>query len=494
MNSPSTPDEIGYDSLLDYLRHPDVEEAIRRLARAGNNDSRRFATFTFPVPAIDPLACLELLYRPDAFHFYWEHPEQEIAFSAGERVAELSSSGPGRFQEMSAKVREIEQISRSCSLVRHSLAGLHLVGGFSFFDEIEDSDWKSFGTASLSIPGWILIRDGKLGLLTLAVPAEPGEGIGILTDKLRVHLTRFDELYRSVESLKSEYSQPPEWSKHYLDTLKTPDSSWIATVEKAKKLIYSRTLEKIVLAREVRWSTGSDLTATHVLNALRNQYPTCYNFLFHNSRGKSFIGCSPERLVSFHKKYLLTESLAGSTSRGKTATEDLFLEKRLLTSKKNRSEHSYVMKAIEKRLRPFIRKLESADVPGVKKLKNVQHLFTPVTAWLNNNVDRFSILEQLHPTPAVGGYPREEALSHIRQLELFDRGWYAGPVGWLNLNGGGEFAVAIRSGLIDEREARLFAGCGIVEDSDPYTEWEETNLKLMPMLSAFRHDEFGQAE
>jgi len=494
METPSTPDKIGKRSLRDYLTHPKVERSVQRIAELSEKDDLRFASFTFPVPAFDPLACLELQSRAGGFQFYWEHPEQGLAFSAGDRAGELRASGPQRFREISEKVREIDRKSISCSLVRHSLAGLHLAGGFSFFDEIEDSDWSSFGAASLSIPGWIMIKDGKMGLLTLTVKAGPGETVDSVTETLRSHLSRFEEIYRFAERLENTPFTTGDWSRNYLNTLKKADGTWVDTIQKAKNLIEARTLEKIVLAREVRWGFESDVTATHVLNTLRNQYPTCYNFLIRNDRGKSFIGCSPERLVSFHRNYLLTESLAGSTPRGKTATEDLYLEKRLLSSDKNRSEHDYVMKSIEKRLRPFIRRLEKADVPGVKKLRNVQHLYTPVTAWLKEDVDRFAVLEELHPTPAVGGYPRTQAVSHIRELETFDRGWYAGPVGWLNLNGGGEFAVAIRSALVDDKEARLFAGCGIVEDSDPYTEWEETNLKLMPMLSAFRHDEVRPAK
>lgn len=494
MDSAFTLDKIEGKSLPDYLTHPEVVKNMEQLVSSGEN--YRYASFTFPVQAFDPLACLEMLSRTGEFHFYWEHPEQGIAFSAGEQLVEMKTSGADRFRDMAHKVEEIRQQSASFSLVKHSLAGMHLVGGFAFFNEIGDGDedWQSFGPASLTIPGWMLIKDGKLGLLTLTVKFEPGDTRAAIAERLESHLSRFEKLYHFEGNLNRDSDRTSEWTPTHLDTLGPTDYSWIETIDKAKALIERKSFEKIVLAREVRWKFESDVTPTHVLNRLRNQYPSCYNFLIQNSEGKSFIGCSPERLISFHKNYLLTESLAGSTPRGKTATEDLFLEKRLLTSAKNRREHQFVMKAIEKRLSPFIRKLEKADSPGVKKLKNVQHLFTPVTAWLKEEVDRFSILEQLHPTPAVGGYPREKAVPHIRGLELFDRGWYAGPVGWLNLNGGGEFAVAIRSGLIRNRTVRLFAGCGIIEDSDPQTEWEETNLKLMPMLSAFRHDEVRQTE
>ncbi|MDZ7682556.1 MAG: chorismate-binding protein [Fodinibius sp.] len=126
--------------------------------------------------------------------------------------------------------------------------------------------------------------------------------------------------------------------------------------------------------------------------------------------------------------------------------------------------------------------------PEVKKLSNVQHLYTPIRVQLKEQVTMLDVIEQLHPTPAVGGYPWGDAAHHIDELEQFDRGWYAGPVGWFNVNGDGEFAVGIRSGLFTKNKAHFFAGCGIVADSDPQSEWEETNLKLKPMLSALQYD------
>lgn len=484
-------ERVGWQPLRDYLNKPEVEAFINRLVSSG--DDELFASFTFPAPAFDPLAALEMLSQKNEFKFYWEKPDQQVAFSAGEKLIELRTSGPRRFKEMACKVREVEVNSTAFSMVEHSLAGIHLLGGFSFFDEIKNSDWDSFGPASLTIPQWLLIKDGKFGLLTVAIKVEPDDTKTSITGKLESRLQKFDELYRMEDNLLYGYKNGSP-SAHHSEKLKQTGYSWIKTIEEAKSLIRKNAFEKIVLARQVTWESELPVAPTLVLNTLRNEYPSCYNFLIQNAEGKAFIGCSPERLVSFQKNYVLTESLAGSSPRGKTATEDLYWEKHLLNSVKNRKEHHYVTRAIEKRLRPFTHKIENPAVPEVKKLKNVQHLFTPVTGWLKKDAGPFNILEQLHPTPAVGGYPREQAIPYIKQLESFDRGWYAGPVGWFNLNGGGEFAVAIRSGLIGKNNARLFAGCGIVEDSDAYAEWEETNLKLMPILSAFGRDGVTQTE
>ncbi|HLR32116.1 MAG TPA: chorismate-binding protein, partial [Fodinibius sp.] len=143
---------------------------------------------------------------------------------------------------------------------------------------------------------------------------------------------------------------------------------------------------------------------------------------------------------------------------------------------------------IRHRLQPLTKNVYCDHQPRIKKLSNVQHLHTPIRAHLKDDTDILPVIEQLHPTPAVGGYPRKDAMEYIRELEDFERGWYAGPVGWMTPSGSGEFAVAIRSGLLSEDEAHFFAGCGIVADSNPKEEWEETNLKLSPMLSALNYD------
>jgi menaquinone-specific isochorismate synthase len=159
-------------------------------------------------------------------------------------------------------------------------------------------------------------------------------------------------------------------------------------------------------------------------------------------------------------------------------------EQDLAVSSKEQQEHNFVVEDIQNRLKPFVDHFGMNEQPEIRKLANVQHLYTPIRASLKSNVDILSVIERLHPTPAVGGFPRKDAIPFIKKLENFERGWYASPVGWLNSKGRGEFGVAIRSGLLMGSSAHFYAGCGIVAESDPYDEWEETHLKFQPMLSA----------
>lgn len=221
-----------------------------------------------------------------------------------------------------------------------------------------------------------------------------------------------------------------------------------------------------------------------VLNHLRQRYPECYSFSIASGRGQSFIGASPERLVRVADGRMHTAALAGSAPRGESASEDAALAQALLHSEKDLREHRLVLDAIAGSLADLGLKLEHPATPRLLGLANVQHLNTPISAALPPGVHILDLVERLHPTPAVGGVPQAEALTAIRRLEPFARGLYAGPQGWVDHRGGGEFFVGIRSALIDGRTATAYAGAGIVAGSEPEKELAETELKFRALIGA----------
>ncbi|KJD52239.1 isochorismate synthase, partial [Bacillus amyloliquefaciens] len=185
---------------------------------------------------------------------------------------------------------------------------------------------------------------------------------------------------------------------------------------------------------------------------------------------------------------VLSTCLAGSIKRGESEQEDRMLGLELLNDEKNLIEHDIVVNMIHQALLSNCSNIKKPAKPGLYKTKNVQHLYTPIVGKMNAESSLFDLIEKLHPTPALGGAPQQKAIEVIRVLEPMSRGWYAAPAGWIDMSGNGEFAVAIRSGLIDSKEARIFAGCGVVADSDPHMEYEETQIKMKPMLSALGGD------
>lgn len=197
-----------------------------------------------------------------------------------------------------------------------------------------------------------------------------------------------------------------------------------------------------------------------------------------------FFGATPERLVKVESQKALSTCLAGSTPRGKTVEKDAELGEALLKDPKNRAEHQYVVKMISEVFEDYCSGTVVPKLPKLLKIRDIQHLYTPVEGKLNPGATLFDLVEVLHPTPALGGEPKLEALHMIREHEAMNRGYYAAPIGWIDAKGNGEFAVAIRSALLDGEKAYLYAGGGIVADSMPESEYDETWVKFRPMLRA----------
>lgn len=474
-----------HDTLIRAAGSPLFRSAVAK-AIAAAQAKPHLVTFSVPIDAIDPLAALEILGRSDAFRYFWEHPEQEFAIAAGEAAVRIQTHQPDRFRWVSKRMETWQERTVSFSTLQHSLTGAHFLGGFSFNERPQTHHWRSFGNAGFVVPEWLLVRDGQLALLTLATVVTSAdleddvvEGIG----------NRLARILDAIGTISGQSSIDVDGS-----AVDPADTAWNAdrdqflrNVARTTDLIREGVFRKLVLAREVRIALRRPVRITHMLNHLRSAYPTCYTFLYQPNRNAAFIGASPERLASFRSTTLLTEGLAGTKPRGKTATEDAQLERSLLHSGKDLQEHRYVVDAIEDRLSRYTSDIHYPSSPSIRKYRNVQHLYTPISALMSENTPALAVLDALHPTPAVGGHPMREALDHLQELEHIDRGWFAGPVGWYNAHGRGEFCVGIRSGLLEEGRARLFAGCGIVEASDPDDEWAETQLKLDPMRTALTH-------
>ena len=259
-----------------------------------------------------------------------------------------------------------------------------------------------------------------------------------------------------------------------------------AAVARGLERIAAGEFQKIVLARAIDLTANRELHPLEVLNGLRERFPDCYAFSAATGAGPSFIGASPERLVRVSQGVMETEALAGSARRGAGASEDAALAAGLLRSEKDLREHRHVIASITRRLDPLGVRLDHTPAPALRKLANVQHLHTPMRGKLPEGVRLLDLVSVLHPTPAVGGTPRETAVAAIRGLEGFPRGLYAGALGWINARGGGEFFVGLRSALVEGAKARVYAGAGIVAGSEPEREFAETELKFQALLAALR--------
>ena len=260
--------------------------------------------------------------------------------------------------------------------------------------------------------------------------------------------------------------------------------AWTAAVQSAAARLRAGEAAKVVLAREVIAHGDGVVSAAAVARSLRAAYPSCFTYLVSGADGTAFIGASPELLVRRSGTRAQSQPMAGSVARGANDAEDERLARQLELSVKDADEHRLVSSFVVDAMRPFAKSV-AARPPEVVRFTNIQHLATNVAAELNAPpATALELAAALHPTPAVGGWPRTAADHLIDELEAMERGWYAGAVGWIDGTGDGEFAVALRCGLLWEDGARLYAGVGVMPDSDPSRELEETDLKFKALLTA----------
>jgi isochorismate synthase len=260
-----------------------------------------------------------------------------------------------------------------------------------------------------------------------------------------------------------------------------PPEHYEQAVARSVERIRAGELEKIVLAREVQVHAPGAHDAAAVFGVLRDEFPSC--FVFCVGRGEAtLVAASPELLVRREGHRVSTLALAGSTRRSADPAVDDHLGEQLLRNESHREEHAIVARRIERTLRPHAVWVAAAPEPTLVRIANIQHLGTPIRAQLARPIDALELAGLMHPTPAVGGEPLGRAAPLIPALEGLDRGWYAGPVGWTDATGDGEFCVALRCALLVGAVARCYAGNGIVSGSDPAAELAETEVKLAALV------------
>lgn len=333
--------------------------------------------------------------------------------------------------------------------------------GFAFDpDGTSSPEWAGFAPLSLLIPRVVVVRTERGTRLIVALG--DGEQPGALADELAAITAPGPVATHSPSNLHVE-SHPSS-------------SKYVANVAEAVDLIGGGDLCKVVLARSLVISSDEAPRPFDIVGSLSGEHRGSYVFGWR--RGASaFIGASPELLVSLVDGHVRALPFAGTAPRGRNGEEDAQLAARLLDSAKDRAEHAIMVDDIVSRLRPLTSSVVASE-PAVERFRHVQHLVTHIEGTALDETDVLVLAEALHPTPAVGGVPREEAMARIAKLEELDRGWYAGGIGWLSGTGDGEISVALRCALLEGGTSRLFAGAGIVADSEPALELEETRWKF----------------
>jgi isochorismate synthase len=446
-------------------------ETLSALVEA--DDRRQLCSVTVPVEIDDPSATVFGARMAGDRWFCWEEPDDGFALAGLGSARDVVGRGASRFADVASACAELTR-----GRIAEEPAGLPAgagpvwVGGFAFApDGGAKPHWSSFPPALMTLPELAIHRRDGETLMTLAALSGPGAEPGL--ERLRARIGTLTEarlpLLDPHPSAAAEIAGPAS------------PGDYEQAVAAAVKEIAAGEREKLVLAREVWVHAAAAHDPAAVYGALRAAFPSCFCFCCGSPEG-AFLGASPELLIRRNGAGAATVALAGSTRRSADPAVDDHLGEGLLHSTKDLAEHDFVVRRIARSLRAHAVWVEAAPEPSLVKVANVQHLASPVHAQLAQPRSAIELAGLLHPTPAVGGEPPEGALEAIERLERLDRGWYAGPVGWMDAAEDGEFCVALRSALLRDRTAHLFAGAGIVAESDPAAELAETELKLGALL------------
>jgi isochorismate synthase len=487
----------------------DVSKIERVVQLARSSGQTQWLANVVEVDSVDPLRCYSCCESDD--RFVWDHRESREQFVAWGRVDEIESAGSERFHDVEAWAAEVGSRLHWLGKERPRTAPL-CVGGFGFEEDgTSAAEWKAFPSARFVLPATIAEAGEGKARFTLLARVESGASQDAVEFELSERLAQANAFISSPITVPDE---PEELDFDRWKSLGWPagpeyrvrsdraHSVFASQINHALEGIEAGQLDKVVLARSLRVDHDGRLDIPGFLRRLSVLYPSCT--LVAMGRGDdTFLAATPETLIRVQNDRIETAALAGSAPRGRTPKEDEELARSLESSAKERAEHAHVVEALREVLGPLCLELEVKEEPGLRRLFGIQHLETPISGRLRPmEADRagdagrnplLRLVAALHPTPAVGGVPRDLAREWLRRYEGLDRGWYASPVGWLDAAGGGDFCVALRSALIQgggtksDRDsgsrAWLFAGAGIVAGSQPKQEIVETRVKLRALLA-----------
>lgn len=458
-----------------------LQLAVKRARRGGKEI---LATISVRLPSeVDPSAVVCASRREGEAWFVFEQPDRgRAALAALGEVSHLRASGPERFALVAERWRKMSAAAVG-DPPEGDGGGPVALGGFAFAPEGGGAPhWAGFEPASLIVPEVALTRRGsregdadrrgevRLTLAAMACPDDLGEEL----------LARLERRLGELRGHSLPLLDPVPAGRYQVASAMPPEH-YEAAVASAVALIDREEIEKVVLAREVQVHAPRAYDPAAVFGVLREAFPSC--FVFCVGRGDAtLVAASPELLVRREGHRVSTLALAGSTRRSADPAVDDHLGEQLLRDASYREEHAIVARRIERTLRPHAVWVAAASEPELVRIANIQHLATPIRAQLATPIEALELAGLMHPTPAVGGEPAEAALGLIPALEGLDRGWYAGPVGWTDGAGDGEFCVALRCALLRGTVARCYAGNGIVRESDPSSELAETEVKLQALL------------
>ncbi|OPY90660.1 MAG: Salicylate biosynthesis isochorismate synthase [Syntrophus sp. PtaU1.Bin208] len=441
----------------ELLFYPLFQEEIDRLVQnPGKKEARYLVRIEKVMALADPNLDLILSCRtPEKFYYRAKDDLFELGGLGSALVIEAPSGG-----EVLEGFRRLWDRDET----------IPVFGGFAFDAEEEISpEWEPFGRYRFTLP--------------LVEISRSPEGARICVNYINKKKLPREQVLREMADALQSLDAPPRLfptagQSTLADKALIPEKpQWNRMIKRALRSILEGDLKKIVLARKKVFTRKDRWDPLQIVAALADISEKSFLFYYQVEDGIAFLGRSPERLFRMQNGTLLADAIAGTRPRGKNPFDDERLEAELLNTQKELEEHRFVAGFIETRMHQLCTDVRVESREEILKLKNVQHIITRYSGRSQQNFSPLAIAEAFHPTPAVGGFPQEEIRSCLRRYEPFRRGWYAAPIGWMNRRNA-DFAVGIRSALVNGKSLHIFAGAGIVSQSNPHAEWNETEKKM----------------
>ena len=437
-------------------------DEIKRITSMHGINDNKILRFEFEIDKINPLTWL--INQKDPVKIYWSGRDKTFELAGIGKADEISSKN---FPSIGSAFNALDK------RVKSSDANLKYFGGIAFSQTNKlDKFWKNFGRFYFVLPRFEIYNNHEKSFMAVNICNEQNIDFGKVSSNV----------LSKLEKINFNTSGEEKQDIKIINRTDLPDKkTWVYNIGSVVKKIKETDTQKIVLARKTIFESQEPVKPLLVLKMLKIENKHTYDFYMQPDETVSFLGCSPERLFKKTGRQILSEALAGSLTYGNNRQKNRSSEKLLLSSEKDIEEHQYVYDEIHKELLSLCEEIEVLNKKDILTLSYVQHIYSRFEGLLKSSKQIPEIISTLHPTPAVFGFPVEGLTNEIKKYELFDRGWYASPFGWISKDNA-DFTVSIRSGLINGKTISLFSGAGIVKGSIPELEWDEIENKIYHFL------------
>jgi menaquinone-specific isochorismate synthase len=457
------------DGLLSFLKENDLS----------HKSGQFLISFAYKISDIDTDFIIDSVIKENKKVFYFNRSEENLVLLAFKEIFSMKIIGDNRFSNLRIKISDITAGSINNFDKNLNQDFPLFFGGTKFCSVNNSEEWKDFADNDWFIPNFLYYKKNM----------EEYFIINLLNNDIKEIEPFVNNLFGQLDNLyNTQYHSGAGGHTVSITVNRNEDEfkNWNILVKDALDKIKEGLFRKVVLSRRLVANISNSPLFYLILRQLRNNYGNCNVFLYKSDNAVLF-GATPEQLLKFRNKEIEFDALAGSAKRGATIEEDTDFANNLLMDKKNGNEHNHVIEFIKDVSLRYVQDFKQSET-GVKKFSNIQHIYTPIKGVLKSKDQIYNLIEDIFPTPAICGSPKDTALKYITDNEKFDRGMFSGIVGFMNCEEM-DLSVAIRSALLRQNQLFIYAGCGIVEGSDPLSEYEETEIKMKPILSLFRNED-----